>query len=89
VPNREKDELTYALETPEHPGRMRGKGLISWRHGFPKDAATYRSHQRKKDEEARRKEEEIEQIRRLEEAVLRSQEQELNMEAKMQEEIRR
>ena len=43
VPNREKDELTYALETPEHPGRMRGKGLISWRHGFPEDAATYRS----------------------------------------------
>ena len=63
VPNREKDELTYALETPEHPGRMRGKGLISWRHGFPEDAASYRSRQRRKDEEA-------EWIHRLEVAVL-------------------
>jgi hypothetical protein len=44
VPNREKDELTYALQTPEHPGRTQGKGLISWWHGFPEDAATYRSH---------------------------------------------
>ena len=43
VPNREKDELTYALQTPKHPGQMQGKGLISWRHGFPEDAATYRS----------------------------------------------
>jgi hypothetical protein len=43
VPNREKDELTYSLQTPEHPGQTRGKGLISWRHGFPEDAATYRS----------------------------------------------
>ena len=45
VPNREKDELTYALQTPKHPGQMQGKGLILWRHGFPEDAATYRSHQ--------------------------------------------
>ena len=45
VPNREKDELTYALQTPEHPRRTRGKGLISWRHGFPEDAATYKSRQ--------------------------------------------
>ena len=43
VPNREKDELTYALETPEHPEQTRGKGLISWRHGFPKGVASYRS----------------------------------------------
>jgi len=65
VPNREKDELTYALQTPKHPRRTRGKWLISWWHGFPKDAATYRSRQRRKDEEA-------EWIRRLEEAVLQS-----------------
>lgn len=82
VPNREKDELTYALETPEHPGRTRGKGLISWRHGFPEDAPTYISHQRRKDEEAER-------IRRLEEAVLQSQEREQSLEARMQEEIKR
>ena len=43
VPNREKDELKYALETHEHPGRIRGKGLISWQHGFPEDATSYRS----------------------------------------------
>ena len=63
VPNREKDELTYALQTPKHPGRTQGKGLISWRHGFPEDVATYRSCQRRKDEETER-------IRRLVEAVL-------------------
>ena len=49
VPNREKDELTYALQTPEHPGQTRGKGLILWRQGFPEDVATYRSHQRRKE----------------------------------------
>ena len=82
VPNREKDELTYALQTPEHLGRTRGKRLISWRHGFPKDAATYRSRRRRKDEEAER-------IHRLEEAVLQSRERELNMDMRMQEEIKR
>jgi hypothetical protein len=81
VPNQEKDELTYALQTLEHPGRTRGKGLISWQHGFPKDAATYRSRQQRKDEEAER-------IRMLEEAVLQSRERELNMELRMQEEIK-
>jgi hypothetical protein len=89
VPNREKDELTYVLQTLEHPRRTRGKGLVSWRHGFPKDAATYRSRQRRKDEEA-------EWIRRLEEAVLQSREpqrerereRELSMEARMQEEMK-
>jgi hypothetical protein len=81
VPNQEKDELTYALQTLEHPGRTQGKGLISWQHGFPKDAATYRSRQQRKDEEAER-------IRMLEEAVLQSRERELNMELRMQEEIK-
>ena len=61
---------------------MRGKGLISWWHGFPEDTATYRSHQQ-------RKEEEVERIRRLEESVHRSWEQELNMDVRMQEEIKR
>jgi hypothetical protein len=41
--------------------------LIPWRHGFPQDAETYRSRQRKKNEEA-------EWICRLEEAMLESQE---------------
>ena len=43
-PNREKDELTYAIRTAEHSGRMRGLGRnISWEHGFPNDKDTYRS----------------------------------------------
>ena len=43
-PNREKDELTYALGTAEHSGRTRGLGQnISWEHGFPDDRDTYRS----------------------------------------------
>ena len=56
--------------------------LILCQHGFPEDAATYRSRQRRKDKEA-------EWIRRLEEAVLQSWERELSMEARMQEEIKR
>ena len=27
-PDREKDELTYALGTPEHTGRVRGMGVL-------------------------------------------------------------
>ena len=43
-PNREKDELTYALGTAEHSGRTRGLGRnISWEHGSPDDRDTYRS----------------------------------------------
>ena len=26
--DRERDELTYALGNPEHPGRTRGKGVV-------------------------------------------------------------
>ena len=35
-PNRENDELTYALETAEHGGQTRGYGEVSWEHSFPK-----------------------------------------------------
>ena len=67
-PNREKDELTYALGTTEHSGRTRGLGWnISWEHGFPDDRDTYRSRQRRKDEDAA-------QISRLEELVRESRE---------------
>ena len=66
-PNREKDELTYALETAEHGGQTRGYGEVSWKHGFPKDKPTYRSHQRKKEEK-------VEQLRRLEAMVMESRE---------------
>ena len=67
-PNREKDELTYALGTAEHSGQTRGLGWnISWEHGFPDDRDTYRSQQRRKDEEAT-------WISRLEEYVCESRE---------------
>ena len=46
--DREKDELTYALGTPEHTGRVRGMG----KHGFSGDIETYRSRQRRKAEVA-------------------------------------
>ena len=43
-PNRETNELTYAIGTAEHSGRTRGLGRnISWEHGFPNDRDTYRS----------------------------------------------
>ena len=61
-PNREKDELTYALENPKNDGRTRGYGAVLWLQAFPADKDTYRSCQRKKDEEA-------DQIRVLEQFV--------------------
>ena len=50
--------------------------------GFPQDRPSYRSRQRKKEEEAQR-------LQRLEEAVREAQEREKNLKARMQEEIRR
>ena len=40
-PDREKDELTYALGTPDHTGRVRGIGVVPWKHGFSGDIETY------------------------------------------------
>nr|AAT47069.1 hypothetical protein [Oryza sativa Japonica Group] len=40
--------------TPEHPGRTRGKGVISWKIGFKEDIHTYRNRMRsKRDTEAK------------------------------------
>jgi hypothetical protein len=66
-PNRDKDELTFALGNPEHGGRTRGYGTVSWEHAFPADRETYRSRQRKKEEDRER-------IRRLEEGLIKTQE---------------
>ena len=53
-PDREKDELSLTLQTPEHPGRTRGKGVIPWKMGFKEDIHTYRSRMRsKRDTEAK------------------------------------
>ena len=35
--DREKDELMYALGTPEHTGRVRGMSVVPWKHGFSGD----------------------------------------------------
>ena len=58
--NREKDELTYALQNPEHPGCTMGKGVVPWKFGFRDYIESYRSCQRRKNEER-------EHLRRLEE----------------------
>ena len=87
-PNREKDELTYAIGTAEHSGRTRGLGRnISWEHGFPNDRDTYRSRQRRKDEEAARISRLEEYVRESREALLQAQEREKDMQARMQDEI--
>ena len=62
VPDREKDELTRALKNPEHGGRTRGYGAVPWKYAFPEHIDSYKSHDRRKREEAER-------VRRLEERV--------------------
>lgn len=47
-PDREKDELTLALQNPEHPGRTRGKGVVAWKYGFQEASHTYKSRMRSK-----------------------------------------
>ena len=47
-PNRENDELTYALGNAEHTGRTRGVGVVPWKYGFSEDLETYRSRCRNK-----------------------------------------
>ena len=77
-PYREKDELTYAIGTDEHSGRTRGLGRnTSWEHGFPNDKETYRSRQRRKEEEAARN-------RMLEPVVLQEEEKAKALEERMQ-----
>ena len=59
--NREKDLLTQALGTKEHPGRTRGTSVVPWKLSFPEESHTYRSHSRG------RAEQEAECLRRLKE----------------------
>ena len=42
-PDRERDELTYALGNPEHLGRTRGRGVVPWKYGFRDYIESYRS----------------------------------------------
>ena len=51
--NREKDVLTQALGTKEHPGRNRGTGVVPWKLAFPEESHTYQSRSRgRADQEA-------------------------------------
>ena len=61
--DRERDELTYTLGNPEHPGRTRGKGVVPWKYGFRDYPESYRSRQRRKNDER-------EHLRRLEEWLM-------------------
>src|SRR6185369_9999751 len=75
-PDTEKDELAYALQNLEHPGRTRGKGVVAWKYGFRDYIETYRSRDRRKNEERLH-------LRRLEEQLL-SQDERLAEEVKRQ-----
>ena len=69
-------------------GRTRDLGRnISWEHGFPNDRDTYRSRQRRKDEEAAQISRLEEYVRESREALLQAQEREKDMQARMQDEI--
>jgi len=81
-PNREKDELTLALGNPEHTGRCRGKGAVPWKYAFAGDIDSYRSRKRRKAEQEER-------VRMLEETVKENQAKMQESEAKMQEEVKR
>ena len=59
--NREKDVLTQALETKEHPGRTSGTSVVPWNLAFPEESHTYRSRSRG------RVDQEVECLRRLKE----------------------
>ncbi|XP_072146436.1 uncharacterized protein [Setaria viridis] len=66
MPDRERDELTMALGTREHPGRCRGIGVIPWKYGFHQFIESYRSRQRSKAHQAR-------QLRELQQQVAASE----------------
>ena len=46
---RENDQLTAALGTPEHTGRVRAvASQMPWKQGFPKDGSSYKKRDRYK-----------------------------------------
>nr|BAD23551.1 hydroxyproline-rich glycoprotein-like [Oryza sativa Japonica Group] len=51
VPRRERDQLTAALGTAEHSGRVRGlSSKTSWKVGFPQDAPSYKKRDKYKEQ---------------------------------------
>lgn len=79
TPNRQKDELTYALGTPEHTGRVRGLGVVPWKHGFSEDLETYRSRCRSKAEQDEKFRALEERLSATEERVARLTGQEISL----------
>ena len=73
--DREKDELTYALGTPEHTGCVRGMGIVPWKHGFNGDIETYRSRQRRKTVKAKKMHALEERVAFIEGPLVASQQQ--------------
>src|SRR6185437_6442738 len=49
-PQRENDELTWALKNPEHPGRARGIGVVPWKVVWAGDSS-YKTHRKSKAEQ--------------------------------------
>jgi hypothetical protein len=49
--DREMDELTMALGSPEHPGRCRGYGVVPWKYAFKENLDSYRSCKRRNERE--------------------------------------
>jgi len=76
-PYREKDELTYTLGIPEHTGRIRGMGIVPWKHDFNVDLDTYRSRARKKAEQEEKMRALEERVASIEGAIAASQQQQL------------
>jgi 3-hydroxyacyl-CoA dehydrogenase len=74
-PERENDELTRALGNAEHPGRTRGKGLVSWKTGFSECNDSYRSRDRKKKQDADRFQRLEKKNEEMEHILMRQQEQ--------------
>ena len=70
TPNRENNELTRALKNPTHPGRTRGKCVVSWYEGFAEWTTDYRSRARKKMAEEKKRKLEEEQRKQEAECLL-------------------
>ena len=49
-PQRENDKLTRALKNPEHPGRARGIGVVTWKVAWAGDSS-YKTHRKSKAEQ--------------------------------------
>jgi hypothetical protein len=48
--HRENDELTRALQNPEHPGQARGIGVVPWKVAWAGDS-TYKTHRKSRTEQ--------------------------------------